>query len=259
MNKTALITGASSGLGKEFARIFAREGNNVVITARSKEKLESLAKEIQSEYGIEATVIPVDLGNMDEVQELYETIKNKGITIDYLVNNAGFGMYELFHEADYARQEQMIQLNITALTKLCHLYINEMKKQGSGRILNVASTAAFQPGPTMAVYYATKAYVLHFSEAIANELKDSNITVTTLCPGATKTEFMDVADLHESRLVKGRKLPSAKEVSEYGYKKMMKGKLTVIPGLMNKIGANSVRFMPRKMVLKVVRTIQGKA
>jgi uncharacterized protein len=256
---TALITGASLGIGLEFARTFATAKNNLVLVARNEEKLKVLAAELQTSYGITVKVIAADLSNMDEVQKVYDTCKAENIHIDYLVNNAGFGDFGMFVESDWNKQAQMIDLNIKSLTKMCRLFIPDMVASKAGKILNVASTAAFQPGPTMAVYFATKSYVLFFSEAIYNELQGTGVSVTCLCPGATESGFFKAAAMEESNLVKGKKLPTSKEVAEFGYKAMMKNKMTVIHGLMNTIMATSIRFTPRKLALAVVRKIQDKA
>jgi short-subunit dehydrogenase len=254
---TALITGASSGIGLEFAKIFAKNNHSLVLVARNESKLQSLAKEIQEKYQVTIRLIVSDLSRMDEVENCYRICKNENIEIDFLVNNAGIGDFGLFANSDWHKTEQMIDLNIKALTKLCRLFIPEMIVRKSGRILNVASTAAFQPGPTMAVYYATKAYVLHFGEALSNELKGSGITVTSLCPGATTSGFQAAAAMEESNLVKGKKLPSSASVALFGYHAMLKGKLTVIHGTMNYIMANAIRFAPRSWVLSIVRKVQG--
>lgn len=190
---------------------------------------------------------------------MYNETKRQGIEVDYLINNAGFGDFGMFVDTDWSKELQMINLNITTLTQFTKLYLQDMVAKRSGKIMNVASTAAFQSGPTMAVYYATKAYVLSFSEAVDNEVRDKGVTVTALCPGATESGFQAAAAMEESALVKGKKLPSSKEVAEYGYKAMMKGKTVAIHGLMNYIMANSVRFLPRSIVVKVTRQIQDKA
>jgi uncharacterized protein len=255
---TALITGASSGIGLEFAKIFAANGNDLILVARNENKLQELASLIKATNNVQVKVIAADLSNMDAVQNVYTICKNEHIQIDYLVNNAGFGDFGMFAESDWNKTAQMIDLNIKSLTLLCHLFIPEMVNRKAGKVLNVASTAAFQPGPTMAVYYATKAYVLHFSEAIANEVKDKNVTVTTLCPGATESGFQAAAAMEESALVKGKKLPTSAEVALFGYKAMMKGKLTVIHSTFNYIMANAIRFTPRSLVLKIVRKMQDK-
>jgi short-subunit dehydrogenase len=258
MKRTALITGASSGIGLELAKIFAREGNDLVLIARNGSKLQELKNSLEKEFSIKAYIISKDLSKIDSAQEVYDEVKNKSIVIDYLINNAGFGDFGMFTETNWNKEEEMIQLNITTLTQFTKLFLKDMVLQKKGKIMNVASTAAFQPGPTMAVYYATKAYVLHFSEAIDNEVRDKGVTVTSLCPGATESGFQDAADMQESKLVKGRKLPTSKEVAEYGFKAMMKGKRVAIHGLLNYIMANSIRFTPRTLAVKVVRLIQDK-
>lgn len=254
---TALITGASGGIGLELARTAAANKNDLVLVARSMDKLNQLASQLIKQYGIAVKVIPADLSKMDEVQKVYDICKAENITVDYLINNAGFGDFGFFIESDWKKNEQMIDLNIKSLTFFNRLFVPDMVKRKSGKVLNVASTAAFQPGPTMAVYYATKSYVLFLSEAMSNELKGTGVTVTCLCPGGTESGFQAAASLEESALVKGKKLPSSKEVAAFGYKAMMKGKLTVIHGFMNAVLANAVRFMPRALVLPVVRKIQG--
>lgn len=256
--KTALITGASSGIGLELAKIFAAQKVNLVLVARSKEKLQVLANELQSQHGVVVYVLAKDLSDYNTAKEIFDWCNDENIPVDYLINNAGFGDFGLFAESQWEKQEQMINLNITTLTYLTHLFLPAMIKKGAGKIMNVASTAAFQPGPTMAVYYATKAYVLHFSEAIANELEGTGVTVTALCPGATESGFQNAADMHESKLVKGKKLPSSKEVAAFGYKAMMRGKTVAIHGFRNYLLANSVRFAPRKLVVKIARALQDK-
>lgn len=249
--KTALITGASNGIGLEFAKIHAEKGGNLVLVARSIDKLQSLKTELENKYKISVEIIGKDLGKPNAVQEIYDEVKSKKLKIDYLLNNAGIGTFGNFHENDWKQEEQMINLNVTALSHLCHLFLQDFVAQKSGKILNVASTAAFQPGPIMAVYFATKAYVLHFSEAINEEVKKHGVTVTALCPGATDSNFFNAADMHESALVKGKKLPSSREVAEYGYNAMLKGKPVVIHGTFNYLLANSVRFAPRNLIVKI--------
>ena len=258
MNKTALITGATSGIGYELAYIHAKQGGNLVLVARSKDKLEHIKMDLENKYKIDAYVIGKDLSLKNSAKDVYDEIIKNNITVDYLINNAGFGDYGFFNESDWGKLERMINLNITALTQLTKLFLYDMIKRGNGKIMNVASTAAFQSGPTMAVYYATKAYVLSFSEAINNEVKNSGVTVTALCPGATQSGFQEAASLQESRLVKGRKLPTSKEVAEYGYNAMLKGKSVAIHGILNYILANSVRLFPRSLVVNITRFIQDK-
>ena len=256
---TALITGASNGIGLELAKIHASKGGNLVLVARNKKKLDELEAELESQYKVNIYTICKDLSASTAAQEVYEETARQGIQIDYLINNAGFGDFGMFVETDWNKELQMIHLNIITLTALTKLYLREMVKRGSGKVMNVASTAAFQSGPTMAVYYATKAYVLSFSEAIDNEVRDKSVTVTALCPGVTESGFQAAAAMEESALVKGKKLPTAKEVAVYGYRSMMQGKTVAIHGFMNYIMANSVRFLPRAMVVKVTRKIQDRA
>lgn len=256
---TALITGASSGIGMELAGEFAKHKHNLVLVARSAGKLQELAQQLSAEYGITVKVITADLSSMEEVQKVYDTCSMEGITVDYLVNNAGFGDFGFFHESDRSKTAQMIDLNIKSLTMLCHLFLPAMVQRKNGRVMNVASTAAFQPGPTMAVYYATKAYVLHFSEAINNELSKTGVTVTALCPGATESGFQAVAAMEDSKLVKGKKLPTSAEVAKYGYKAMMKGKAVAVHGTMNYLMSLAPRFFPRSLTVKVARMVQDKA
>ena len=258
-SKTALITGASSGIGLEFAKIHAAQGDNLVLVARNKSRLDMLKAELEKDHGISVYTIGKDLAVADAAQEVFDETVQQKIWIDYLINNAGFGDFGMFYETDWEKEAKMIRLNITTLTRFCKLYIKEMIKRGEGKIMNVASTAAFQPGPTMAVYYATKAYVLHFSEAINNEVCDKGITVTALCPGATESGFQAAAAMEDSKLVKEKKLPSSKEVAQYGYKAMMKGKTVAIHGFKNRLLVSSVRITPRAAVVKLVRNLQNKA
>jgi uncharacterized protein len=256
---TALITGASNGIGLELAKVHASKGDNLVLVARNKTKLDELKAELEGKYKVTLYNIGKDLSAANSAQEVYDETKQQNIQIDYLINNAGFGDFGMFVESDWNKELQMINLNITTLTQFTKLYLQDMVKRGSGKIMNVASTAAFQSGPTMAVYYATKAYVLSFSEAVDNEVRDKGVTITALCPGATESGFQAVAAMEESRLVKGRKLPSSQEVAEYGYKAMMKGKTVAIHGVVNWLLANSVRFTPRALVVKLTRFIQDRA
>jgi short-subunit dehydrogenase len=256
---TALITGASNGIGLELAKIHASKGDDLVLVARNKAKLDELKTELEQRYSIKVYTIAKDLSAENSAKEVYDETTKENIQIDYLINNAGFGDFGLFVETDWNKEAQMIQLNITTLTQFTKLYVQEMVKRRSGKIMNVASTAAFQSGPTMAVYYATKAFVLSFSEAIDNEVREHGVTVTALCPGATESGFQAAAAMEESALVKGKKLPTSKAVAAYGYVSMMKGKTVAIHGWMNAIMANSVRFLPRSIVVKVTRKIQDKA
>ncbi len=255
--KTALITGASSGLGLELAKIHASKGGNLVLVARNKIKLDELKSEFEKEFNISVLTIEKDLSLINSVKEVYDEVKKLDIEIDYLINNAGFGDFGFFSETDWNKELQMINLNITALTLFTKLFVKDMLKRKSGKIMNVASTAAFQSGPTMSVYFATKAYVLSFSEAVNNEVKDFGVTITTLCPGPTVSGFKSAASMDNSALFNNKNLPSSKVVAEYAYKSMLNGKTVAIHGFMNKIMANSVRFFPRAWVVKITRKLQG--
>ena len=259
MKNTALITGASNGIGLELAKIHASRGGDLVLVARNKSKLEEIKKALELEFKVSVYTIGKDLSEVNAAQEVYDETSKQNIQIDYLINNAGFGDFGMFAETNWDKELQMINLNITTLTLFTKLYLQDMVKRGSGKILNVASTASFQPGPTMAVYCATKAYVLSFTEAVSNEVSDKGITITALCPGATETGFQAAGAMDESNLFKGKKLPSAKNVAEYGYTSMIKGKTVAIHGFMNYILSNSIRFIPRAMVLKVSRKMLDKS
>src|SRR5690554_3366968 len=216
MNKTALITGASKGIGKDLAYIFASNKCNLVLVARSNELLNQIKSEIENKYSVEVYILVKDLCNKDSVLQLYNEMKDRDIDIDYLVNNAGFGDYGEFADTEWDRYENMISLNISALTQLTHLFVTDWKGRKAGRILNISSTAAFQPGPMMAVYFATKSFVLNFSEAVAKELEKYGITITTLCPGPTSTSFGEESKMSASQLVKNVKIAESKDVAELG-------------------------------------------
>lgn len=254
---TALITGASNGIGLELAKVHASKGGDLVLVARNKSKLDELKAELESKYKVKVYTIGKDLSLSNSAQEVYEETTKQNIQIDYLINNAGFGDFGMFVDSDWSKELQMINLNITTLTQFTKLYLKDMVKRRNGKIMNVASTAAFQPGPIMAVYFATKAYVLSFSEAVDNEVRDKGVTITALCPGATESGFQAAAAMEESNMVKGKKLPTSKDVAVYGYAQMMKGKTVAIHGLMNWILANSVRFTPRSIVVMIARKLQG--
>ena len=252
MKKTALITGASNGLGVEFAKIHAAKGDNLVLVARSKDKMNLLKAEIEKRHDVSVYVIGRDLSETGAPKTIYNELKTQKIHVDYLINNAGFGDFGLYEKSNWEKQLQMINLNITAVAYFTRLFLPDMIKNKYGKILNIASTASFQPGPTMSVYFASKAFVLSFSEAVANEVKGTGVTVTALCPGATATGFKTAASLDNSNLFKGE-IATSKSVAEYGYKAMMKGKTVVIHGLMNKIMAFSVRFAPRNVVTAIAK------
>lgn len=255
MSKTALITGASGGIGLELARIHASQGDNLVLVARSRDKLLDIKSEFEKTFRVTVYIIVKDLTYKDAAREVYEEVVNQNITIDYLENNAGYGDFRLFEATDWKKQEGMINLNITALTQMIWLFIPHMTSRGGGKILNVASLAAFTPGPTMSVYFASKAFVLSFSQALNNELKEKGITVTALCPGSTESKFHEVV-LGDPSLVKERKMMPAREVAETGYRAMMNGKAVVVPGFSNALLAWISRFIPKGFLIKSVRKIQ---
>jgi len=253
MNKTALITGASVGIGFELSKIFARNGYNLVLVSRTKQKLEAIAKELENKHSIQAKVIPKDLSKSTAPQELYDEIVVDGIEIDVLVNNAGFGLNGKFVDFSTDKHMELIQLNITSLTMLCKLFGTDMVKRRSGRILNVASTAAFQAGPFMSTYYASKAYVLLFSEGINNEFAQDGVEVSVLCPGPTHTEFGVRAEMNDTKIINVPWMMNAAEVAEIGFSGLMKRKKIIIPGFMNKLLAFNSRFMPRSLSVLILR------
>jgi len=256
MKKVALITGASTGIGKELANIHAEKGGDLVIIARSKEKLDVLKAEVEQNHSVEVLVIAKDLSAPEAPKEIYNEIKKAGIEIEYLINNAGFGALGKFHELELDRQVNMINLNVTALTVLTRLFLPDFVKKNKGKILNVSSTASFMPGPLQAVYYATKAYVTFLSNALAEELYDTNITVTNLMPGATETEFGAVSGMDKTEVFKNT--VSARGVADDGYRGLLDGKLDVISGLTTsqKIMMRMIPFTPKKMILKQIRQMQ---
>jgi len=252
---TALITGASSGIGLELARIFAARGMNVVLVARRDDTLRTLAAELQAS-GVRADVIAADLAAPGAAGSLYARVQSLGVDVDVLVNNAGFGLYGPFLESPLETDLSMIQLNIAAVTELTRRFLPAMVARRRGRIMIVSSTAAFFPGPLMAVYYATKAYLLSFSEAIANELQGTGVTVTALCPGPTESGFAAAAKQEESRLIAGRTLMTSREVAQQGYDALMAGKPVVITGWSNKLSVLAPRLLPRRAVASIVRVAQ---
>jgi short-subunit dehydrogenase len=255
VSKTALITGASGGIGYELALLFARDGFDCILVARGHDKLNALAARLESEFRVKTMVLAKDLSNPSAVDEIYEEISAASMPVDVLVNNAGFPVFGLFSETDLDTELEMLQVNVVALTQLTKLFLRGMIERRCGRILNLASTAAFEPGPLMAVYYASKAYVLSFSEALANELGGTGVTVTTLAPGPTRTGFQKRGQLEDSRLVQGQ-IADAQSVALAGYRGLMAGKTIVIPGFTNKLIPWIVRISPRGVVTRVVRRMQ---
>ncbi len=253
---TALITGASSGIGRELAKLFAKDDYNLILVARGREALEKVRNQILEHHPrLSIMIFDRDLSAQANIDEIYETLKREGRDVDVLVNNAGFGDIGFFHEDQWSRERGMIEVNVIAVAYLTRLFLPEMVARKNGKILNTSSTAAFQPGPKMAIYYATKAFVLNFGEALSNELRGTGVTVTTLCPGATATHFQSVAGIHNTRQIRNM-LPTPKEVATYGYKALMKGKRLAIYGWYNKFFVFSVRFLPRWLVLRITRHVQ---
>lgn len=251
--KVVLITGASSGIGYELSRVFAANNYNLILVARNKNKLIEISDELIKEYGCSVITIQKDLSIKNSAVELYNEVIDQGIDVNVLVNNAGIGSCGLFHEINLNKDIEMISLNIEALTVLTKLFAKRMVELGTGRILNVASTGAYEPGPYIATYYATKAYVLSFSEAIANELKGFGVMVSTLCPGATITNFSRSAGKSD---VKGAMSP--KTVAEIAYKELMKNKRIIIPGIANRIAILMAKLLPRKVSADIVGKYQLK-
>jgi uncharacterized protein len=253
--KTALITGASSGIGLELAHLFAQEGYRLVLVARNRGALHELADDLQSRYSVTIRISPKDLAHPASPAELYQELQEAGIVLDVLVNNAGFGGSGSFANTDWNNEAEMIQVNIAALTHLTKLFLPQIRAR-EGKLLNVASTAAFQPGPFMAVYYASKAYVLHFTEALAEELSGTGATVTCLCPGPVKTNFQQRAHLSNTRMATTPLLVDVREVARIGYEGMKQGKRLVIPGWKNRLIVQMLRVSPRNMVTKAVSRLQ---
>jgi len=251
-NPLALVTGASGGIGEELARILARHGYDLVLVARSADKLAALAERLELDHGIQVRAVAKDLARTDAAAEIHEWLAVEGLTVDVLVNNAGMGLLGKFAEIGIEGDVEMLRLNVEAPTLLTRLLLPLMLERGSGRILNLASTAGFQPGPLMAVYYATKAYVLSFSEALANEVAGTGVTVTALAPGPTETGFSSRAGSEQSRLFKGATM-DARTVAEAGYAALMAGKPVVVPGFRNRLLAFGVRLAPRRVVTQIAR------
>ena len=258
MSETALITGASSGIGYELSKVFAKNAYNLVLVSRDKQRLETVAKDLINQHDIQVKVIAKDLCKSAAPQELYDDLVAEGIDIDVLVNNAGIGINGKFTDISADKHMNLIQLNISSLTMLCSLFGSDMVKKRSGRILNVASTAAFQAGPLMSAYYASKAYVLMFSEALHNELAQDGVIVTVLCPGPTHTEFFERNEMIDTKLAKSPYIMKAADVAQAGFTGLMNGEKIVIPGLINKLLAFTVRFTPRSVITLITRSLNKK-
>lgn len=247
--KTTLITGASSGIGKELAYVYAEKKFNLILVARRKERLQEIKTDIVNKHSVSVELFDIDLSQFDSAEKLYVKTSALDLKVDVLINNAGYGISGQFPDIDMEKETNMLMLNMVSLTKLTKLFAKEMLKAGSGHIINIASTAAFQPIPTMATYAATKAYVLSFSEAIAYELKNTNVKVTAICPGATQSEFAQVADVAGKSLF--NKAPTSRDLAEFIYKSMRKGKTTAIHGGKNSFLTFIIRFVPRKAVAAI--------
>jgi len=257
---TALVTGASSGIGLELARLFAHDGYDLILVARSVEKLDRLGAELSARHGIRARTVGADLGSPDAPGAIAETLKQAAVGTDVLVNNAGYGVHGPFAKTELQTELDLLRVNVVALTHLTKLLLPTMHARRVGRILNVASTAAFQPVPLMAVYSASKAYVLSFSEALAEELAGTGVTVTTLCPGPVLTGFQARAGINGARLAAGNPLlVDAATAARAGYEGLMRGKRLVVPGLGNKLLVQSERLAPRRLVTKIARLFQERA
>jgi short-subunit dehydrogenase len=261
-DKTALVTGASVGLGAELARLLAADGHDVVLVARRRDKLEALGAELETKHGVRAVALPDDLGDREAPVRIARELEKRGIAVEFLVNNAGFGTSGAFADLELGRELEMVQVNVTALVHLTRLLLPAMIARRSGRILNLGSTAGFVPGPFMADYYASKAFVNSFSQALWYELRGTGVTVTVSCPGATATEFAQVAGNDKSRLFKAGTM-GATDVAAHAYRAMMRGKRMAIPGLKNKLLMQSLRLSPSSVLIGMAgalnRTSEPKA
>lgn len=258
MSKTALITGASGGIGYELAKTFAKNDYDLILVARSIDRLQCLQAEVIQTYGVATAVISQDLSKADSALQLWEQVEQQGLTVDVLVNNAGFGDYGPFADCDWSKHSALLQLNMVTLTHLTRLCLPPMLERGYGKILNVASTAAFQPGPFMAAYYASKSYVMSFTEALAHELEGTGITATVLCPGPTRgTDFQKRAELDDLEFFKTLKLPEAYEVAQFAYNALERNQRVAVHGLVNRLLVFTNRIMPRRMVTNAVGQLQA--
>jgi len=256
--KTALITGASSGIGRDLSHVFAREGYNLIITARREERLMEIKNELENKFSSKVFVYACDLSESNAPKKLHQFISGLHLRIVALVNNAGIGDYGFFHDSDWEKNAKMLNLNITSLTHLTHLFLPDLMSHEKSYIMNVASTAAFQAGPLMSVYYASKHYVLAFSEAIANEVINSGVVVSALCPGPTASEFQSVSNMEKSKLFDMFPVASSADVAEFGYRSLMKEKRIAIYGVLNKLGAKTIPLLPKNVVTSAVRFIMEK-
>ncbi|MEK3884335.1 SDR family oxidoreductase [Paenibacillus sp. PL2-23] len=253
--KTVLITGASSGIGKAFAELFAKLGYRVILASRNEEKLKELARQLQNHYNVSTIAIPVDLAQSNGAVLLHERLNDQDIKIDVLINNAGIGSFGLLHEQDVRSELEMLQLNVQSLSHLMMLFLPDMVKRGSGRILNMGSTTSFYACPLSANYSASKAFVLSLTESVANELQGTGVTVTALCPGATGTEFFRSAKMDGQKVADPKALMNPETVAKIGYKALMSGKTYVVPGFQNWLLTQAPRLFPRRFVTKITRGV----
>ncbi|MFO0597860.1 MAG: SDR family oxidoreductase [Myxococcaceae bacterium] len=251
---TALITGASAGLGEQFAHLFAKDGHDVVLVARNEARLVAIAERLRI-HKVKVHVVPEDLSRPGCAARLYERVKAMGVQVDFLVNNAGFGSTGPFLDLPLEREVEMVELNCVTLMELCHRFGRELRDRKSGKILNIASTAGFQPGPFMSTYYATKAFVVSFSEGLAHELKDSGVTVTCYCPGATHTEFAKTSGNDKSRLFQRPGVAKAEDVAADAYRAMVEGEVLAVHGLMNFLGMQGLRLSPRAVIRSITAAV----
>lgn len=256
-NNYTLITGATSGIGYELAKLFAKDKNNLIIVGRDTERLKEVKAELEEVNSIKIYSVEADLKLEASVEKVIKFVDENNLTVENLVNNAGFGSFGHFHEVDTEKDLDMIKVNIYALTRLTKSFLPKIIELGKGGVLNVASTAAFAPGPKMSVYYATKAYVLSLTEALGEELKDTNIRITALCPGPVKTNFQSRAEVVKSEKAK-KYMMDAETVAYIGYKDYFRGKLIVIPGLKNKFMIQALRIAPRSIIRKIIRGVNTK-
>lgn len=250
---TVLITGASSGIGRAFAELFAKQNDRVILVSRNESKLNDLANELHKKYGVQTLTIPVDLAQSDGAQQLHAQLQNQ--PIDVLINNAGIGSFGFLHELDVQSEQEMLQLNVQTLSSLLMLFLPDMVRRGSGRILNVGSTTSFYPCPLSANYSASKAFVLSLTEAVANELQGTGVTITALCPGATGTAFFRNAKMEGQKVSDPKSLMSPEKVAQIGYNALMRGKVVVVPGLQNWLLAQAPRLFSRKFVTRITRSV----
>jgi len=256
--KTVLITGASSGIGYELSKLFAADGANLVLVARNEQRLNEIASDLAQTHGVRVTVLAKDLSDPASPDEIFAALQARSIVVDVLVNNAGFGTYGPFAQIDWDEELRMLQVNMVSLTHLTKLFLPGMIERRSGRILNVGSTGSFAPGPLMAAYCATKAYVLSLSEAISEEVRGTGVSVTALCPGVTRTGFQARAKVEQIQLTSGSMM-SARQVAEAGYKALMRGQAIVVPGFLNQLLVFSARIAPRSLVRRVAHRMMQPA